>query len=220
MLCHHCYVRFVAIVTALVLNAVAPSARSGEVAADGIVEAIWQVQNLPLEYESTHAHYACDSLERKVRRILQAVGAHDSLIVRARCMNAGLLNQISVQISLATPMLASEENIRAATTFTARDELLARIRKESLPTPTDIPRFVATWQTLELSRDRQLDLDGGDCDLLRNMNQQVFPKIGVRLTSESLTCSASATRVRPKFKLQALIPTPLNQVARSGQRQL
>lgn len=218
MLRRHCHVQLVAIVTALGLASVAPLARSGDVVTGDAVTAIWHVQSLLLEYNSTHTHYACDSLERKVRNILQAVGAHDSISVRTRCMGTGPLNQLSVEISLATPVPASEENIRAATTFTPRDELLARIRKESLPIPTDIPRFVATWQTLELSRERQLRLDAGDCDLLRNMDQQIFPKIGVRLTSENLHCSASATRVRPKFELQALIPTPLNRVARTGQR--
>lgn len=216
MLCSHCHVRLVAIVIALALSATAPLAQSGDVAADNMVEAIWHVQSLTLEYDSTHAHYACDSLERKVRGILQAVGAHDSVAVKARCMDAGLLNQASVQIVLATPMPASEENIRMATTFTARDELLAKMRKTTLPTPANIPRFVATWRTLELSRAPRVRLDVGDCDLLQNMNQQVFSRLAVRLTNENLNCSASATRVRPRFELRALIPTPLNPVARTG----
>lgn len=215
MLCSHCGAHLIAAVIAFALSTAASPARSDDGAVDDSVESIWRVQSLPLEYNSARTHYACDSMKKKVRAILQAVGAHSSTIVTARCVDNGPLNQISLQISAATPVPASEENIRAATTFDARDELLARVRKTTLPTPSDIPRFRATWQTLALSRHPNLQLDVGDCDLLREMNRQVFPKLAVRLTSEKLNCTASATRLRPRFEVQALIPaapTPTAQV--------
>lgn len=222
MLCTSCTVRLTATIAALLFCAVAPLAcavapqvRSSEAATGKGVEAIWHVQSLPFRYNSVHANYACDSLEKKIRVILQAVGAHKSMVVRARCVGHDLLSTVSVHIALATPVEATEENIRAATTFDSRDELVARLQKIRLPTPTDISRFPATWQTISLPRQPQLHLDVGDCDLLRHMNEQIFPKLAVRLVHEEPYCNASATRFRPRFEVQALIAAPVNAVAQT-----
>lgn len=217
MLRAHRAVRLAAAVTALALGA---AARSNDVVAGDTVEAIWRVQSLPLEYSSPYYHYACTSLEEKVGDILRAVGAHDSIAIETHCVSPGAQNQISLRITLATPVPATEENIRAATTFDGKDELLAQMRKTTLPTPENIPRFAATWQTVSLSRQPGLHLDAGDCDLLRHIGRQVFPKIAVRLTNTRLSCNVSATRIQPKIKVQALIPAPLNTVARASPRRM
>lgn len=217
MLRSHRAVRLAAAVTALALGAVA---RSDDIVAGDTVEAIWRVQSLSLEYSSAHSHYACDSLQEKVGDILRAVGAHDSIAIQTHCVSPGAQNQVSLRISLATPVPATEENIRAATTFDGKDELLAQMRKTTLPTPANIARFAATWQTVSLSRQPRLRLDAGDCDLLRNMGRQVFPKIAVRLMNPRLNCNASATRIQPRIEAQALIPAPLDTVARASPRRM
>lgn len=184
--------------------------------AEQMVETIWRVQNLPFEYHSAYTQYACDSLEHKIGAIMQAIGAHDSVIVEARCGGHDRLNSVSVRIALATPVLASEENIRAATTFDSQDELVARLRNVALPTRESIERFSSTWQTISLARLPKVRLETGDCELLRLLNRQVFPKLDVQIERESLQCNPTATRVRPRYQVRALLPA-LPEADRAGQ---
>ncbi|HEY5807710.1 MAG TPA: hypothetical protein VIT67_07065 [Povalibacter sp.] len=169
------------------------------------LEAIWRVQTFPFEYRSLDTYYNCDSLEQKMRAILEAVGAHRSVVVQTNC-EGGLAKRISARIAIATPVPASEENLRAATAFTTRDELVARIHRIALPTSADVPRFTAQWQTLSLARIRDATITLSDCDLLRGMSEQVFPRIAVRVTKEKFVCNNFASRVRPNIKVEALVP--------------
>jgi len=168
----------------------------------GEIEAIWRVQRLPFEYQSLNTYYSCESLQQKVRAILQLVGAHESVVTKANCATFPS-KHIRMQILVATPVPATEENVRAATTFDAKDELLAQLRQVALPTPTDIERFPARWRT------RRLSLARGDCDLLRGMHEQVFPKLEVRVTSKAkLNCGGGTTMSRPNVQYEALIAVP------------
>lgn len=175
---------------------------------DTVVEAIWRIQRLPFEYRSLNTYYSCESLQRKVRAILQLVGAHEAVITQANCA-ALPATHIRIQILVATPVPATEENVRAATTFDAKDQLLAQLRQVALPTATDIERFPAQWRTRRLSHIRDLRFTHSDCDLLRGMHEQVFPKLAVRVTSKpKLSCDARATMARPDVRYEALIAVP------------
>jgi hypothetical protein len=178
------------------------------------VDAIWRFQSFPFEYSSSNTYYNCDSLVRKVRAILKAVGAHHSVVVETRC-EGGPANRISARIAVATPVIASEENVRAATTFDSRDQLVARLRNLTLPTANDIERFPATWQKISLARAiRDMSITPSDCDLLRGMNEQVFPRISVRVQGRKLMCGTYSTNVRANVQVEALVPaTPLTPVA-------
>ncbi|HKE97301.1 MAG TPA: hypothetical protein VKB34_23520 [Povalibacter sp.] len=205
----HRGIAWVVTLALLCLHTPSPSAAANLAAGDPVIEAIWRVQSLPFEYHSLSTYYDCDSLQEKVRAILHAVGAHRSLIVDARC-EGGVTNRISARIVLATPVPATEENVRAATTFDTRDELVARLRNVALPTASDITRFPARWQTLSLGRVRDVSLTVGDCDLLRGMYEQVFPKIAVRVTENNrMHCGNYASRLRPNVKVEALVADPL-----------
>lgn len=179
------------------------------------IEAIWKVQQVPFEYRSMDVYYNCDSLERKVRAILKAVGAHQSMVIQSDCRGAPA-NRISVKIALATPVPATEENVRIATTFDATDQLVARVKQIELPTPTDIDRFPARWETFTLARIRDITFTSGDCDLLRGLNEQVFPKLAVRVQNK-VSCPGYTMRVRPNVQFEALLPAsiPLQPVAQA-----
>lgn len=168
------------------------------------VEAIWRVQQVPFEYRSMDVYYNCDSLEKKVRAILRAVGAHQTMLIQSDCRGAPA-NRISVKIALATPVPATEENIRIATSFDATERLVARVKQIHLPSATDIERFAARWERFTLSRIRDVTFTGGDCDLLRGLNEQVFPKLAVRVQNK-MTCHGFNMRVRPNVQLEALLP--------------
>ncbi|MFL6577125.1 MAG: hypothetical protein ACJ8MR_10925 [Povalibacter sp.] len=181
------------------------------------LDAIWHVQSFPFEYRSDTTFYNCDSLVKKVRAILKAVGAHHS-VVETRC-EGGPFNRISARIAVATPVPASEENVRAETTFDSKDQLVARLRSITLPTANDLERFPASWQKMSLAKAiRDVPLTLSDCDLLRGMNEQVFPRIAVRVNSRKLNCGIYSNNVRPNIEVEALVAalpsTPVAQVLR------
>ena len=205
------------IITALIIVSLTQGlATAKSVEPSASVDAIWRFQSFPFEYRSSNTYYNCDSLVRKVRAILKAVGAHHSVLVETRC-EGGPANRISTRIAVATPVIASDENVRAATTFDSRDELVARLRNITLPTANDIERFPATWQKISLARAiRDMSITQSDCDLIRGMNEQVFPRLAVRVEGRKLMCGNYSTNVRANVKVEALVPalpsTPMAQL--------
>ena len=169
--------------------------------ADPTVEAIWRSQQLPFNYHSTRTAYSCSGLQERIRAILQAVGAHESVAVEVQCLGGELLNSARASIAVATPIEATDENILAATRFKPYELMAARLRGVALPTATNIERFAASWRRVSLSR---LQLEMRDCDLLDGLRGQVFPRLRIRNTS-GFGCSSTATRMRPAPKVEALI---------------
>jgi hypothetical protein len=169
--------------------------------ANRAVEAIWRVQELQFSYHSSRTAYSCSGLQRKIRLILQAVGAHESVAVEVHCLHREMLNSARASIAIATPVEATDENIRAATTFAPYELMAARMRGVALPTATNIERFPASWQRVRLS---ELQFEMGDCDLLDDLHGQVFPRLRIRGMT-GFNCSSTATRLRPKPQLEALI---------------
>ena len=62
------------------------------------------------------------------------MGAHATIGVELGCRSGELVRYANVHLTLAVPVEASEENVRAATDFGTRDELVARLRQSQLPT--------------------------------------------------------------------------------------
>ena len=197
------------------------------------VQAIWLVQSIPFEFRSETIGYTCDSFERKLRAVLIAVGVHPSLIIEARCqpsrieptlptrrrprfpgevesvtaspsMSSKTSSRISAVIAFASPAVASEENVRRATTFDTQAQLVAQMKGEELPTASSIPVFPAIWAPIELSSKSDPWLQAGDCELLRQLSTQVFPKIGVEV-SRKLLCPASMPS-KVSLDVEALLP--------------
>ena len=182
----------------------APSATSP----DTPVAAIWQIQRIDFVYNSTTVRYSCGNLQRRIAAILQAVGANASMGVELGCSSGELVRYANVHLTLAMPVEATEENVRAATSFGTRDELVARLHQSQLPTANDIVRFPASWHTVALTRSPPLSLGPGDCDLLRAMRDDVFPHLRVRVVSSGLRCGGGAdTRIPPRINVNALIPS-------------
>ena len=55
-----------------------------------------------------------------------------------------------------------------------------------------------------LSAQAPARLEPGDCDLLRDLSEQVFPKLDIRPATR-IGCYASATRVKPDMDVDALV---------------
>jgi hypothetical protein len=177
-------------------------------AADDSIAAIWQIERIEFVYHSSTVRYSCGNLQRRIAAILQAVGAHSTIGVDLGCRSGDLVRHANVRLTLAVPVEATEENVRVATDFDTRDELVARLRQKQLPSANDIARFPASWRTVALARSPPLSLGPGDCDLLRAMRDDVFPRLRVRVVSSGLHCGGGAnTRITPRIQVNALMPS-------------
>jgi hypothetical protein len=214
------------------LSAEDPAVAQDSVGDSRATHAIWLSRTVPFEYRGDRTAYTCESFKEKVRAVLLAVGVHPSLIVGLRCERAspqstgrrpspsifqgeveipstgpthigGTSSRISARIALAAPAIANEQNIRDATTFDAQRRLLAEMRNEELPTPTTIPIFPAVWTSITLSGKTNPWLEPDDCELLRQLSQQVLPTIGIKVTRK-VTCSGAKIS-RPSLMVEALV---------------
>ncbi len=168
------------------------------------VDAIWRVQSLPFAFRGRHVLYACSTFQKKLRSVLEAVGAHSSLIIQTSCSQTALTGRIDARIALATPTPATAENIAAATTFDSKRELIARLKKTPLPTASDIERFRAVHRTVVLENRGGLQLEPSDCELLIAIRDQLFPRLDVVVAKNTAFCSEALARP-VLIEVQALI---------------
>jgi hypothetical protein len=190
-----------------VLLSTPPASATAVHAVDGIpTDAIWRIQEFDLHIRTDQRYHSCSSLHQKISGILAAVGA-GSVIVKLSCSRDQLTNETFARVVAAAPVEASPENIQAATTFDARQQLTARVRDVRLPTPTDIERFPAEWRKVSLTRVPSLRLGAGDCELLQGMHDQIFPRLSIRVVSKRLTCDSQSlfSPARPTLVVEALV---------------
>lgn len=185
---------------ALLISAAAP-------AAPDYVSAVWRQQSLEFAYQGTATAYSCSTLQQRLEAILRSVGARDGItIVMQRCVDqAGAY----VQIQLESPVEATEANIAAVTQHTSTDALVARVRNVALPTPENIERFPAEWKQVSMGRDRTLKLEPGDCELVKQLRRDVFPRMSIRIERDNLKCSAAFGNLgQPQLSVAALVAAP------------
>jgi hypothetical protein len=185
------------------------SASSGGTSAQGNVDgepldAIWRIQEFDFHFRTPQHYHSCSSLHDKISGILAAVGA-GSVVVKLSCSRDQLTSEAFARVSAAAPISASAENIDAATTYDSRQELLARVHAVRLPTAEDVVRFPAEWRTVSLTRLPALRLGPGDCELLRGMNEQIFPRLSVRVVRQRLSCQTVFSPSRPVLVVEALV---------------
>jgi hypothetical protein len=186
---------------------VAMTYTAGAAEADATIVAVWKVHQIEFAYESPNIGYECESLQKRVAQILQAVGAYSKMVVETtHCKRREQVRRTDIRVTVAMPVEATEENLRTAAEFNAREEIVARIREEPLPA-ADVKRFRAAWRTVTLSNSAPAKLVAGDCDLVRALRDQVFPRINVRVVGSGMNCGAGPdTRIQPKMRVQALMP--------------
>jgi hypothetical protein len=190
--------------------AVVSAAEEDEVASPPgeVIDAIWHIERIDFAYQSSTVRYECGALQRRIAEILHAVGAHTRVGVELTCVSGDMVRHAGAHLTLAVPVAATAENLAAATDHDTRDELVARLRHEQLPSANDIERFPASWRTVALTRNPPLSLGPTDCDLLRAMRDQVFPQLRVRVVSSGLNCGGgSDTRIQPRIHVNALMPS-------------
>ena len=200
--------RFIAFVAALATSAsllsFAARAQSPVDASSETIDAVWKVQSVNFNYGGMSTSYSCGSLRKRVRAILMRMGAHESIEVKTvSCYDLSEFAQ--VQITMATPVEATAENVQALTQYDSKDELIARVRGEALGSAADVQRFPASWERIALSQDRKLRLAPGDCELVEQLRQQVLPLMSVQVVENRLRCSrAFGNYTRPQLTVAAL----------------
>jgi hypothetical protein len=172
------------------------------------IDAIWHIERVDFAYHSNTVRYECGALQRRIAEILHSVGAHARVGVELTCVRGEMVRYAGAHITLAIPVEATAENLAAETDYDARDELVARLRQQQLPSANAVERFPASWRTVALTRNPPLSLGPTDCDLLRSMRDQVFPRLRVRVVSSGLNCGGgSDTRIQPRIHVNALMPS-------------
>jgi hypothetical protein len=169
------------------------------------VDAIWRQHHLAFDFHSFDVRYSCDGLQHKLRSILQAMGAHRDVQMNIQCSSGSLIASAQFMVSFKMPVAATEANVRAATTYTTEQQLVARLHSTQLPSANDLPRFSAELRSISLTRNRRVRLDSGDCDLLMGVREQLLPQLGMSVTESAFRCNGAGTRTRPVFRVAALV---------------
>ena len=169
------------------------------------VEAVWRAQRLTFQYRSEDRMYPCDVLEHKIRRILAQLGARDRLVVqRVACRD--FAGAARLEVLMESPVIATEENIRALTQYDSEDELIARLRGAPLPSAENLERFPAVWESISLQRAPKVHLGTGDCALVQQLRRQILPKMSVQIVKD--IDRVDCTQASPRLTVLALVAAP------------
>jgi hypothetical protein len=170
------------------------------------VQSVWKPVEIKYSYVGFTTAYNCDSFEAKVKNILTTLGATPLTKVKANgCIDVNRPSRnFFVTITTATPIPASEAK---EPPNKATKELAERLTGKADPLKTD--PFPAQWKTVDLSRDRRLNLEPGDCELMEGLSKEVLPKLGVKIVTDRVTCTPNNVGIStPQLTVNALVPMP------------
>jgi hypothetical protein len=173
-------------------------------AAEDAVQARWKVQEIKYSYVGFTTAYDCDSAEHKLKALLTALGAHpDTRVNASGCFNNRPARSFFVTITAATPVpVADFEESKADK---SRQELLKRLGvKGSFPEG----EFPASWQVVDISKIRKLDIRPGDCELIEGLRDHVLPKLSVKIEEDRVRCTPNQLSIQPP-QLRVLALTPM-----------
>jgi hypothetical protein len=170
------------------------------------VQAVWQPVEIKYSYVGFTTAYNCDAFESKVKTILLTLGANPLTKVQANgCININRPSRnFFVTITTATPIAASEAK---DPDNKATAELTERLTGKKDPLKTD--PFPAQWKTVDLSRERRLNLEPGDCELMEGLRDKVLPKLGVKVVAQNISCTPGNLSIQtPQLSVSALVALP------------
>jgi hypothetical protein len=180
------------------------------------VQAVWKPVEIKYSYVGFTTAYNCDSFEQKVRNILLRLGAPEQTRVQANgCIDVNRPSRnFFVTINSAAVIPASEAKEPADK---ATRELAERLTGKKDPLQTE--PFPAQWKTVELSRDRRLDLQPGDCELMEGLSKDVLPKLSIKVVSDRVLCTPNNLSITtPELTVSALVPLPKADESSSADR--
>lgn len=174
------------------------------------VQSMWQPQEIHYSFMGFTAAYNCDAFETKLETILKSLGAHPATKVRASgCQMNVPSRNFFVTITTATPVPATEEAAMAIKSGKATESQQKLFDRLGVKSPVSTDAFPAQWKTVDLARDRKLDLQPGDCELMEGLRDQVLPKMSIKVVSDAVHCMPKHLSIQtPELKVSALVPLP------------
>jgi hypothetical protein len=192
------------LLAALVLSAVARAAAPAD--SSQPVQVVWKPVEIKYSYVGFTTAYNCDAYEAKMKNILTALGAAPQTKVRATgCIDPNRPSRnFFVTVTTATPIPASEAKEQPNKT---ERELVERLTGNK--DPLTMEPFPAQWKTVDLHRERRLDLQPGDCELMEGLRDEVLPKLSVKVVQDHVACTPRNLSIQtPQLTVSALTPAP------------
>jgi hypothetical protein len=173
-------------------------------AGDTPIPSTWQVQEINYSYVGFTTAYDCDSAAAKIKSILKELGAHPSTKVRASgCESNRPARNFFVTVTAATPVPTADVKPTTAADQ-SKQELLTRLGVKSDFSATEFP---AQWKTVDLAKNKRLDLRPGDCELMEGLQDRVLPKLGMKITDNRISCTPNRLGITtPQMTVSALVP--------------
>lgn len=144
--------------------------------------AIWKEKEFRFSYHGFTTSYSCAGLKYKVRLILTTLGARPNPKIHT-----------------------SGCEIDGGVAFSPRVHVFAAF-PESLPPGTeDVGSFAAQTEVVTLSPRRPQGLESGDCELVEQLRDHVFPEISSRVLADNTACVPHQMNPgRPFMQLEVL----------------
>ena len=168
--------------------------------------AVWKEQEINFHYQSFTTFYSCQALEDRVTSILTALGADKkTLRVRSSGCEMGRIARVPfLRIKMVSPVEATPKVLAELAATRSTRELASRVRGERPPEADE--QFDAHWKPVSLFRGG-LRLDPADCQLVDQLQREVFPKMGVRVVKDQVNCSPNQSSLgTPRLDVEALFP--------------
>lgn len=168
------------------------------------VQAAWKTQEIRYGYTGITTAYSCDAAEDRIKAILRALGAHEQTRVSANGCNFNRPSRnFFITITTASPVPVGEVPAKSSADA-SKDELLKRLGVASTQLEGTFP---AEWKSVELSRNRRLNLAAGDCELMEGLKKRVLPKLSVKIISSRVQCVPGQVGLQPpELTVSALVP--------------
>lgn len=168
------------------------------------VQATWKTQQIRYSYTGFTTAYNCDAAEDRIEAILRALGAHESTKVSATGCNFNRPSRnFFITITTAMPVPVAEAPAKSQPDA-SKDELLERLGVARTQLDQTFP---AQWKTVELSRNRRLNLEGGDCELMEGLKNRVLPKLSLKIVKDRVQCIPRQVSIQaPELTVSALVP--------------
>ena len=134
-----------------------------------VVPSRWKIQEINYSYIGFTTAYDCDSAARKLKRILETLGAHPDTQVRtAGCPTNRPSRNFFIMITAV--------------------------------------EFPGTWKSVDLPKERRLDIRPGDCELIEGLRDKVLPKLNVKIEYDKVKCMPNRIGIQPpQLRVSALV---------------
>jgi hypothetical protein len=170
------------------------AAQAAAPSADGaaMVDAVWVEREVTFTYMPRTSYYSCDGLRDKVRWVLTELGARPGFKVASRgCIEVqGPEVFPGVRIVAAFPSAATPELLAQLASEASKHALAARAAGKPQPVAEATAQFPARVRRVEFrsSSSSAAALQDGDCELMEQLRDGVFGKLGVRVVEDRISC--------------------------------